>query len=475
MPYINERAERLGHVPVAANAAVREAMAEWRVAHAPTDDGMSVGDLCTPLEDLAEPLDSSKVRFALAVDGSDTEVEATREHPTVKAGYLRVAASMSNLDRLKAAGAGKYVDPRALRRAHDNTAFEQALPSTGLIHPGMTGVNSWRFDLDRFLRTTKFDDAAQMTLADVLLLIHGEPGAALTSVELGRCPNPHCGATDRDTNLAVGSAGGTCPSCDGQLFLADVFRTHEEYNPEGSNLGPLTRAMNVVERLVTIGCVETLYHQRVDTLAQTIFITDGPLALHGIVAPLKRRFGEYVSKLGAGCEERGYPALPLMVGVEKSGQFVEHAALIVDRIPEGHVMNLPTAYINRITGRDPANRYGTDEFYGRRFIYRTTSGDALVITVPPRPGVVPYEGAEGEDLASYPSLRPICEVLDRVRTRLYPNAVIPVALAHSSASLPLGIGHSVLRTLLQQALDLPVSSLPGYKPANPYVQTRTTR
>jgi hypothetical protein len=147
-----------------------------------------------------------------------------------------------------------------------------------------------------------------------------------------------------------------------------------------------------------------------------------------------------------------------MVGVEKTGRFVEHADLIADLIPEGHVMKLTTAYINRITGRPEGNKYGTDEFYGRRFIYRTTAGDPLVITVPPKAGVLPYEGPGAEDFDSYPTLRTICEVLDMVRTRLYSNAVIPVALAHSSAALPLGVGQSVLRALAQKGVGLPSNS-----------------
>jgi hypothetical protein len=149
---------------------------------------------------------------------------------------------------------------------------------------------------------------------------------------------------------------------------------------------------------------------------------------------------------------------PLLVGVEKSGRFVEHAELIRELIPENHVMRLTRDYINRITGRPAGNQYGTDEFYGRRFIYRTTTGDPLVITVPPKPGVLPYEGMGAEDFDSYPSLRTVCEVLDTVRTRLYPNAVIPVALAHSAAALPLGVGQSVLRAMAQKGVGLPVDT-----------------
>ena len=122
-------------------------------------------------------------------------------------------------------------------------------------------------------------------------------------------------------------------------------------------------------------------------------------------------------------------------------------------------MLLSREYINRMTGRPPQHQYGTDEFYGRRFIYRTTSGNPLVITVPPKPGLAPYGDSAGEDIANYPTLRVVCEVLDHVQTRLYENAVIPVALAHSAASLPLGVGQSVLRALGQRLLGLPQRSL----------------
>tara|TARA_Y100000815_G_scaffold95791_1_gene84643 strand:- start:2784 stop:3065 length:282 start_codon:yes stop_codon:yes gene_type:complete len=81
-----------------------------------------------------------------------------------------------------------------------------------------------------------------------------------------------------------------------------------------------------------------------------------------------------------------------------------------------------------------------------------------VITVPPKAGISPYGDAAGELIANYPSLRVICEVLDHLQTRLYENAVIPVALAHSAASLPLGVGQSVLRALGQRLLGLPQRS-----------------
>ncbi|WP_447946382.1 hypothetical protein [Microbacterium lacticum] len=438
--------------------AVHDAFSRWEVAQATPEDETLVASQCQPLTALANGAASGEVRFAITVDGSDAEVEATREHPTIKVGYVRVAASFIDLDKLHQAGAGEFVNPRELREAHQHAAFDGALPGSGLVIRGLSGVDTWRRELNQLLTTTTFDEDSTLTLADMLLAIHGSPSSPAITAPVRRCPS--CGATDDRLPggvINVPVQGIACPACNEHVYLGDVLRTHEEYVPEGSNQSALTRMMLVAERLTSIGYMQVLFSDPhgLDALARTIFITDGPLALHGVVAPLKRRFQSYLSELANHCVQNNHQAAPLVVGVEKSGRFVEHAQLISHLIPPGSVMSLSTEYINRMTGRPPQHRYGTDEFYGRRFIYRTTSGNPIVITVPPRSGVTPYGDTTGEDVANYPTLRPICEVLDRVQTRLYENAVIPVALAHSAASLPLGVGQSVLRALGQRLLGLP--------------------
>jgi len=420
-----------------------------------------VKSLCLPIEELENGGLASSVRFAITVDGSDTEVEATREHPTIKVGYVRVAASFVDFEKLHEAGAGDFVNPYVLRESHQHAAFDRALPGSGLVIPGSTGVDTWRQELDGFLQETKFDQASDRTLADMLLALHGTPDTPATTVPLRRCPS--CGA--KGTQLSAGQIdvpkGGTkCPECATKIFLGDALRTEEEYVPEGSNRSSLTRAMLVAERLTSLGYMQLLFEDthRYEVLEKTIFVTDGPLSLNGTVAPLKRRFQDYLGEFAEQCIRHDRPAAPLVVGVEKSGTFVEHAQLIEHLVEPGHVMRLSTEYVNRVTGRPLSNPYGSDEFYGRRFIYRTRAGGTLVITVPPKPGVTPYGDPDGEHWSSYPTLRPVCEVLDHVQTRLYDNAVIPVALAHSAASLPLGVGQSVLRALVQQSLGLPSRS-----------------
>ena len=68
-----------------------------------------------------------------------------------------------------------------------------------------------------------------------------------------------------------------------------MLRTHEEYIVEGSNFTPLGRVMTASERLMSLCYLNFFADTAPDVLRHTMFVTDGPLALFGPLAPLKRR------------------------------------------------------------------------------------------------------------------------------------------------------------------------------------------
>jgi hypothetical protein len=213
--------------------------------------------------------------------------------------------------------------------------------------------------------------------------------------------------------------------------------------------------MNVAERLFTIAVIEWMLANAPEHLQSIIVVQDGPLAFYGTTAPLKTKWIEYWTLLSTGLKAKGH-ASPLLCGIEKSGPFVDHAAAIRKYMLDGHILPLSNDYIQRnIRCQDPAKTYGKDEFYGRRFIYRSTTSQMLVLTVPREQGN-PYEAPPSpcEQIDQYPTLRATLEFLDRVQTRLYPNAVVPVALAHATASLPRGTGSEVLTVLTKETLGI---------------------
>ena len=457
MPYEREFAPRLGHVPAASSAAIQEAMTRW-VIPAVTADKSEIEKRLIPLTELASEESRPPPKFAFAFDGSDIEVPAREKYPSVTVGFLQIGGALVDLDKFFNSDDHGLVDPRKLRQAMDARSIQSVLPGSMIVRPGMTGIETWRLELDQMFRTSGFTEAGEtFSLQDALLTMHGEPGSPAGSIEIGKCSS--CETTD----VPVAADDATCPVCASQLYVTDVLRTHDEFAESGSNMVPFTRVMNAAERLLSLGYIDWLYTHYPAALATTLFIQDGPLAFFGTTAPLKRRWLSYWAALNAKLSQQGHLP-PLLVGVEKSRTFVEHASAIADHIPDCHLMWLDNQYIQtRIRAKDPSKWYGQDEFYGRRFFYKTSTGRMLVITVPRLPEGVPYNDSKKPgkppdqyaNPALYPTLRATLEALDRVQTRMYANAVIPVALAHEAVALPLGTGSHVLTLMAKQALGLP--------------------
>jgi hypothetical protein len=90
-----------------------------------------------------------------------------------------------------------------------------------------------------------------------------------------------------------------------------------------------------------------------------------------------------------------------------------------------------------------------------------------VLGVPRLAGGTVTDDRNAVDLAAYPWLASALAVLDRIGTRLYTDAVIPMALAHQYASLPIGIGSEVLRTHAQRGLAIASPLMSAHRPTRP--------
>jgi hypothetical protein len=115
-----------------------------------------------------------------------------------------------------------------------------------------------------------------------------------------------------------------------------------------------------------------------------------------------------------------------VVGLEKSGPFVEHAIQIEDRLRPGSVLLLPNDYIYRyIIPGDPngADPYGKNTYWGGKLIYKAHDGNVYVATVPTGQFRVTPQYDD------FLNLTDILAVLGERRCSMYDNALIPIALA----------------------------------------------
>lgn len=443
-----ERAGRTSH----AEAVVR-ALSERNAFHVPAEH---VGDLTwlaervEPRAALVRPGDAGRLGAVVAVDGSRMVVQVRDGLPSVRYGYAQTAAVYLDLDAMETARGDRFVDPVALAAAVNSALVSFDMPVSGAYtRRGVSLQESWREAVDALFRAKRVAvNGLNQRLLDLLLLLHGTPGAPATAVPVN-CPHRGCGARD----VPVGEDGRACPGCGGRLLPTDVLRISEEVVDDGTNEVPLSRLMQVVELLVLVGLVTLLWEQaRRDLLPATLFVVDGPLAVYGPPAKLRARALAYVQAMMRTTSGDG----PHVCGLEKTGALVDYAHALVrhDALEKGELLVVDERVLQAVTNATNPRAYGAETYWGRKFVYRALDGRVVVLTVPPETGA-PYDDHGGlPHPADYPSLPAVLDVVDRTGSAMYRDGIVPVALAHGRAAYPIGVGTDVLKLVARRRLGL---------------------
>jgi hypothetical protein len=451
MPYSKlnggfEHASPLGHVPTIQHPLVQETLGRYRKPSSRSEDVDAIEERLVDPRTIEQ--DAATVQWVVATDSSPFEHEVDPAFPSTRILFMQMAAVMVDLTRFRTRS-GPFVDPAAQKDALRAAVLAGVLPSSNLVRVDETlPVRAFREEVDELFRRSEVEG---QSLASILLEVEAERDprpAPVGFLTIATCPNRDC-VGDIST-VPVGLVGADCPHCAERLMVGDALRAHETFTEHGSNLEACSRVMSVAERLSSLALLIHLRKRRPSALGEMAFITDGPLALFGEVAPIKRPLLRKLQRVAAEQRERGF-GLPIVFGLEKSGTFAEHGAAISQHPQEGTLMKLDDDYVDRyITFRD--SQHGKDTYYGRHFFYRALNGELYTLTVPPlgRLGVQAHETLDFDD---YPTLRSTCELLDGIGTRLYENATIPVTLAHQYAAYPLAAAGRVLKLHAEEHLD----------------------
>lgn len=451
MPYKNrlgniEKARSIGHVPLVQNPVIQERLKEFRLFTSQPDKAIE-SRLLIAANTLGKP--GEPIHWAMSFDGSPQEVAAREEHPSTRVGYIQIAGVLVHLEEMLGQQAHHLVDPLVIKKSSQEALHSMVLPGSNVCRQDMPTVrDSWRAEIYDIFKNYSIED---LPLLDIFmeLVNHSDKKGPSGTVVLGRCS-----ATEscESKNISVPKEGASCPTCKGRLFPTDTLRVHEEVLEEHSNATALGRLMGALEQITMIGYLHFLWHRQPRVLGAVGFILDGPLALFGPQAWLHTAILSFIHSVVDNLTKQNLTP-PIILGLEKTGQFAEHGEAIRGKIPPRHLMILPDDYIfsHILTFRPSgSSAFGRDTYYGQKFFYKTAQNQLLTVTIP-KPKGMP---ADPHSPAHYPSLPSTLALLDRIGTTLYDDAVIPVALAHSFASIPLRTGSKVLTLLSRELLGL---------------------
>jgi hypothetical protein len=119
-----------------------------------------------------------------------------------------------------------------------------------------------------------------------------------------------------------------------------------------------------------------------------------------------------------------------MVGLEKSGAFVDHANEIAQKMSPGTFILLDDDHIYKyiIPNRFPLN-YGRGQHYSNKIIFKTKFGKMYVASLPTRKFTTQPKKAD------FQNLEVILTNIQQLKCEMYESALLPIALINKLVSL----------------------------------------
>ena len=440
-----ERARGIGHVPIVQNEFVQKKLNDFKIVTTEPIEELPK-DLIISLKD---EIDKEELPdYIISFDGSNQEVAIDEKFPSTRIGYIQIGAVLVFLNEMLSQQNQQFVNPSIIKDTICESLQAMVLPGTNICERVCDNlINSWRFGIYEIFKEYQIED---IQLLDIYmnLVSYGIDRLKRNNVVLKKCS-----ATKKCMrNILIPKEGRKCPKCNEILYPTDALRIHEEVHDLQSNVIPLNRTMNCLEHINLIGYLLYLINRRPDILSKIAFIIDGPLAIFGPQAWLHHAILNFINKYIYKNLEANNIEYPVIVGIEKTGNFAEHAEIISRFLEPQTVMILTEDYIYKyiLSNKPLSELYGSESYYGQKIFYKTKKGEILTVTIPKR-----EKGPLTVDsLINHPVLLKTLHLLDNIGTMLYKDALIPIALAHSYVSIPLKTGSKVLKLLTKKGMNI---------------------
>ncbi|MBN2003471.1 MAG: DNA double-strand break repair nuclease NurA [Anaerolineae bacterium] len=462
MPYPGELASKVAHSDIIRNPDVTAFLENCAYLVPPSDEECeAVAARFMPSPSPNGTLPS----FVIAVDGSNYESSIDDRLPSTKIGYIKIGAILIDLQQFGALRVGKHVDPfRVAELQNNNSALTFSVPSANIRWENQPTVReSLRAWLDQqfYNPRTRFnaDDPTTSLRSTLFYLASRRPGGLGTDdvhrLKIHRCPQCDYGPIEVQDIPDPQS----CPACGAPVYPTDCLRLWEEVQEYQSNQIVISRLMLILEHLIPFHYIRFFFKTAPLLLSGMAFFVDGPLAIFGPAAWLHRSFMIFLAEVNRKLARRNSAPL-LILGLQKTGQIVDHINLIDRFVPNNRLFAIDDEYRYKyiLAGRDPANNgFGFETYYGQDFIYKTPTGRTFVFALSypyaskDEPGVnFIVEKVQWEN---YPHLPTAIALIHSLESDLYQNAVVPIALAHRYTAISLQPGGKVLDLLTRKALD----------------------
>lgn len=382
----------------------------------------------------------------VAIDASTLTHKVKNGFPGAEASLLLLSVVFIDISKLAAIKPNEIPSPRIFQEMDSAHTLDAVLPGANIVRGGVEDDTP-----QAYFRKTAYDaflghlDLSHESLLETFRAISGDEAADI------RCPILGC---DRDYTAGHGEYRCACPKQQ-VLFETDSLRFHQRFNETGPNGEVHGEVKSVLEVLSLVNILRFFEAKdQLHFLKDAAFVLEGPLAVFGDparLAPAIRREIIRISELAR--KKHGHDIL--IMGVEKSGQYVSHFRELDwsdtegprGKFPKKSVLIPNAQYINEYIVRRPkdAKPSGADTYFGRKVFYKNANGAHVTLNM----GMVNSlsENFHNVSEAAFPRLGHALNILDHLATYLHEDGFMPLIRAHAHVAIPLKQGGEILASL----------------------------
>lgn len=420
-----ERASKIGHVKIIQEPHIQRLIEAFEQVDTRRDEAL--GELSGTL-DLTQ---IGELENVVAIDGSHVALP-NEVHNYKRVAFVTAGAVLLTRHEVADMKAHPIIDPRDLARQMERNAQTMAsvLPLSGVVIPGETVVESIRRIVDE---TLHYHDL----YTTLRFLISREWLTDYSMQEHMACVR--CG---REFVLPRSTLTFTCPHCRHVHHLSDYLTLTQEEPDDWAKEQTASDLRTVLETLLLMRFL-MLYRDRPVVLRRTLFVKDGPLLLHAQLSRLVEPIRAYLKHL----HDQGRELH--IVGIEKTGDLVEHTPMIQRVLVYAGDYFLPSVrYLHeRIQGVPYiASEYRNRVQYGSKVVVRLGPDHVVACNVPTGDFLT---DPSVEDLYGF---QQSMALLSEMLSYAHENALIPLVLANQQASISVTPSGNILEAFARKFL-----------------------
>lgn len=365
------------------------------------------------------------IKYVIAIDGGVAPVKPKKRYPSSEFVAINIGALLLDVSKIKELEEKQFISPEEINKVKDIGKSQLLVPIKNVMHPKYETFSEFvrgtiyeffsrkEFNLSSSLKWLAFREFSDNPLEDWNLAQH--PYKDQRNIKLKR--------KDFDENFIIIDDGKP-------IYITDILRLHELIDENIGAQGIVNYLLSAIEQILMVSIIREIYTKNPKKLSEFLFILDRPLAFFGQTANLHKPMRELISYITS----KGISLN--IVGLEKSGAFVEHAKALeeADYLKKGQYILLNNDYIYSHILPKNSNQdalYGRTTYYGGKVIFFSKEGNINVCTIP----IDDYENIKNPTPQNFLNLDIVLTMLEQLKCDMYEDAVLPISLINNAVSI----------------------------------------